>query len=97
MSDLNRREAMLAAGAGAAAMALAPAGAAQAQASAPPAFAGQHQPKPLRFDPTKLNGFQLAQESDLLANPADDRTKMVFTPGTRGTTDQAFFIFRKPN
>jgi predicted methyltransferase len=32
----------------------------------------------------------------LLANPADDRTKMVFAPGTRGTTDQAFFIFRKP-
>jgi predicted methyltransferase len=42
-------------------------------------------------------GFELALESDLLANPSDDRTKMVFTPGTRGTTDQAFFIFRKPN
>lgn len=42
-------------------------------------------------------GFELAQESDLLANPADDRTKMVFSPGTRGTTDQALFIFRKPN
>ena len=42
-------------------------------------------------------GFELALESDLLANPNDDRTKMVFAPGTRGTTDQAFFIFRKPN
>ena len=42
-------------------------------------------------------GFELKQESDLLANPADDRTKMVFAPGTRGTTDQALFIFRKPN
>ena len=42
-------------------------------------------------------GFELKQQSDLLANPADDRTKMVFAPGTRGTTDQAFFIFRKPN
>ena len=42
-------------------------------------------------------GFELQLESDLLANPADDRTKMVFAPGTRGTTDQAFFIFRKPN
>ncbi len=42
-------------------------------------------------------GFELALQSDLLANPADDRTKMVFAPGTRGTTDQAFFIFRKPN
>jgi predicted methyltransferase len=42
-------------------------------------------------------GFELAEESDLLANPADDRTKMVFAPGTRGTTDQALFVFRKPN
>jgi predicted methyltransferase len=42
-------------------------------------------------------GFELALESDLLANPADDRSKMVFAPGTRGTTDQAFFIFRRPN
>jgi predicted methyltransferase len=42
-------------------------------------------------------GFEVALESDLLANPADDRSKMVFTPGTRGTTDQAFFIFRKPD
>jgi len=42
-------------------------------------------------------GFTLALESNLLANPQDDRTKMVFAPGTRGTTDQAFFIFRKPN
>jgi predicted methyltransferase len=42
-------------------------------------------------------GFELALESDLLANPKDDRSKMVFTPGTRGTTDQALFIFRKPD
>lgn len=42
-------------------------------------------------------GFALALDSDLLANPNDDRSKMVFAPGTRGTTDQAFFIFRKPN
>lgn len=41
-------------------------------------------------------GFQLALDSDLLANPKDDRKQMVFAPGTRGTTDQAFFIFRKP-
>lgn len=42
-------------------------------------------------------GFELALESDLLANPKDDRSKMVFAPGERGTTDQALFIFRKPN
>jgi predicted methyltransferase len=41
-------------------------------------------------------GFELALESDLLANPDDDRSQMVFAPGTRGTTDQAFFVFRKP-
>jgi predicted methyltransferase len=41
-------------------------------------------------------GFELARESDLLANPDDDRKAMVFAPGTRGTTDQAFFVFRKP-
>jgi Fe-Mn family superoxide dismutase len=57
MSELNRREALLAAGAGAAAVALATGARAQAQAPAVPAFAGQHQPKPLRFDPTKLTGL----------------------------------------
>ena len=41
-------------------------------------------------------GFELARESDLLANPKDDRSKRVFAPGTRGTTDQAVFVFRKP-
>jgi predicted methyltransferase len=41
-------------------------------------------------------GFELVTESDLLANPDDDRTVMVFTPGTRGHTDQAVFVFRKP-
>jgi predicted methyltransferase len=42
-------------------------------------------------------GFELETESDLLANPDDDRTQMVFTPGVRGTTDQAVFVFRKPD
>jgi predicted methyltransferase len=41
-------------------------------------------------------GFELVTESDLLANPKDDRSKMVFAPGERGTTDQALFVFRKP-
>jgi len=41
-------------------------------------------------------GFELALDSNLLANPKDDRKVMVFAPGERGTTDQAFFIFRKP-
>jgi predicted methyltransferase len=41
-------------------------------------------------------GFVLETESDLLANPDDDRTAMVFAPGTRGATDRAVFVFRKP-
>ncbi len=41
-------------------------------------------------------GFELVIDSDLLANPDDDRTQMVFTPGTRGATDRALFVFRKP-
>lgn len=41
-------------------------------------------------------GFDLAEKSDILSHPEDDRTKMVFTPGLRGITDRALFIFRKP-
>ena len=41
-------------------------------------------------------GFELAEESDILAHPEDDRTGMVFTQGLRGITDRALFIFRKP-
>jgi Fe-Mn family superoxide dismutase len=59
MNGLNRRDAMLAAGAGAAAVTLAGASPALAQAapSPVPAFAGNHQPKPLKFDPAKLAGL----------------------------------------
>jgi Fe-Mn family superoxide dismutase len=60
MGELNRRDAMLAAGVGAAA-AVTLGGAAPALgqgAPAPvPAFAGNHQPKPLKFDPAKLTGL----------------------------------------
>lgn len=41
-------------------------------------------------------GFELVEDSDLLANPDDPRDTMVFAPGTRGTTDQAVLVFRKP-
>lgn len=59
MTELNRREAIGAAAAGAAGLTLAAAApaAAQVAASGPPAFAGTHQPKPLRFDPAKLTGL----------------------------------------
>jgi predicted methyltransferase len=41
-------------------------------------------------------GFLFDGESTLLANPADDRTKMVFDPAIRGKTDQFVFRFKKP-
>lgn len=41
-------------------------------------------------------GFELARESDILAHPEDDRTRMVFEPGIRGGTDRAVLVFRKP-
>jgi predicted methyltransferase len=55
-----------------------------------------------RIDPAVIKqevlaaGFTLAEESDLLAHAEDDHTKMVFSPGTRGTTDQTVFKFVKP-
>lgn len=55
-----------------------------------------------RIDPAVIReevqaaGFVLAEESDLLANADDDLSKMVFTDGTRGHTDQSIFKFVKP-
>jgi Fe-Mn family superoxide dismutase len=60
MSEVTRREAIGAVSAAATGMALVgAAGPAAAQESAVrvPAFAGAHQPKPLRFDPAKLTGL----------------------------------------
>ncbi len=41
-------------------------------------------------------GFELAIDSDVLANPEDARTTMVFEEEIRGRTDRAVFIFEKP-
>jgi predicted methyltransferase len=41
-------------------------------------------------------GFKLDGESAILANPADDHSKMVFDPAIRGKTDQFLLRFRKP-
>jgi predicted methyltransferase len=55
-----------------------------------------------RIDPAVIKqeilaaGFELVEESRLLANPGDDHSWMVFSPGKRGTTDQAVLKFRKP-
>jgi len=48
------------------------------------------------IDEVTAAGFVLEADSDLLANPDDDRTAMVFSPGTRGATDRAVLLFRKP-
>ncbi len=41
-------------------------------------------------------GFELVEESKLLAHAPDDHTQVVFAPGLRGMTDQSVFKFRKP-
>jgi predicted methyltransferase len=41
-------------------------------------------------------GFKLDAESDILRNPADDHSLLVFNPAIRGHTDQFLLKFRKP-
>ncbi len=41
-------------------------------------------------------GFVLEAESDLLRNPDDDLSKVVFAPDIRGKTDRFVMRFRKP-
>ena len=55
-----------------------------------------------RIDPAvvkadfKHAGFVLVGESNLLRNPADDHSLLVFDPKIRGKTDRFFFKFKKP-
>ena len=55
-----------------------------------------------RIDPATIKsevtaaGFELVQDSPLLANPADDRKASMRAEGIRGKTDQAVLVFRKP-
>jgi predicted methyltransferase len=55
-----------------------------------------------RIDPATIKsevtaaGFELVQDSPLLANPADDRKESMRAEGLRGRTDQAVLVFRKP-
>jgi len=42
-------------------------------------------------------GFELEDTSDVLKNPDDDHTKIVFDPAIRGKTDQFVLRFRKPD
>jgi predicted methyltransferase len=55
-----------------------------------------------RIDPATIKsevtaaGFELVQDSKLLANPADDVKQSMRAAGLRGHTDQAVLVFRKP-
>lgn len=55
-----------------------------------------------RIDPAAIKsevtaaGFELVQDSPLLANPADDRKIGMRDASIRGRTDQAVLVFRKP-
>ena len=55
-----------------------------------------------RIDPATIKSevtaaaFELVQDSNLLANPADDRKASMRAEGIRGKTDQAVLVFRKP-
>jgi predicted methyltransferase len=44
----------------------------------------------------KRAGFELVGTSDILRNPADDHSLLVFNPEIRGKTDRLLFKFRKP-
>ena len=54
-----------------------------------------------RIDPAVIRsdfrkaGFQLIGTSELLRNPGDDHSLLVFDPKIRGKTDRAIFKFRK--
>lgn len=48
------------------------------------------------LDMAKQAGLDYIDKSDVLANPSDDRTKMVFDPTIRRHTDQFLFRFKKP-
>jgi predicted methyltransferase len=50
----------------------------------------------LIVDEVTAAGFKLIADTDILANPQDDKTKRVFDSGLRGHTDQSVFVFQKP-
>jgi predicted methyltransferase len=55
-----------------------------------------------RIDPAVVKkeveaaGFRFVSESNILRNPDDPHTKLVFDPSIRGHTDQFIYKFRKP-
>ncbi len=55
-----------------------------------------------RIDPAvvkadfKRAGFVFVKSSDVLRNPGDDHSLLVFDPKVRGKTDRFVFVFKKP-
>lgn len=55
-----------------------------------------------RIDPAVVKadmaaaGFVFVGESDILRNPADPHTALVFDPAIRGHTDQFVYVFKRP-
>jgi predicted methyltransferase len=55
-----------------------------------------------RIDPAVIRadferaGFVFEGESNVLRNPADDHSKMVYDPSVRGKTDRIVYRFRRP-
>jgi len=55
-----------------------------------------------RIDPNvvkadfKRAGFVFVKSGDMLRNPADDHSLLVFDPKVRGHTDRFVFLFKKP-
>lgn len=55
-----------------------------------------------RIDPATIRadferaGFQFVGESNVLRNPQDDHTKLVFDPSIRSHTDRVVYRFRRP-
>jgi predicted methyltransferase len=47
-------------------------------------------------DQVEKAGFRFEGESEILRNPADDRSKPIFDPAIQGHTDQFILRFRKP-
>jgi predicted methyltransferase len=53
-------------------------------------------PKQKAIDAAKAAGFVVEAESNVLAHPQDDHTRMVFDPTVQGKTDQFVLKLRKP-
>jgi predicted methyltransferase len=70
--------------------------------NAPAGTARDESNKVHRIDPALIvsemqaAGFKLVVNSSIFANPADDKTKVSYSPSERGSTDRSLFVFQKP-